>query len=210
MLMSAFYTIVSGELQRGTSLDSIIPQKVADAVKFIERTHTFKHMERFVTFTLDPTQDYPRTYSCPQGLKSVVFMRIVLSDGRFKYLPEVDPKDVLQTETKVPNAYWQDGMDYFWLDNTPDEEYDAELSANVYTTLPAANVEAPWIINNWSDLVLAQTMVEFGPKIRDEKVIAYYKGQREEKMQGAVLADAELREKNAPAEMIYAANRLRP
>lgn len=206
----SFYDIVSAELRKGTAFDSFISNKVQAAVDFLEAHRTWLHMDRYVEFTLDPDSEQPRVVPVPSGLKRVNFFRLVVDTDDLRYLTEVNPKDIMSYEDdEYPTAYWRDGTKYFWLDNVVEEETDANLGFVGKTSISsAATNTAPDILIEMTYLVLAQTMLEFYPFLRDEKVHKMYSSLREEKLAAAVKADIEGREFNKDESMIYTGERV--
>lgn len=197
--LADFYTMVSDELRRGTTLDSLIPSKVRQAVKWIEDLHTFKHMEVFDTPAI-----VTRGLSIPSGYKSMEFWRIVKDDGEgYRYLTLVSPKDVSKTTTDIPAAYWESADNYFYMDNTPDKSYASERSYIANTVLPTDTSQSPFFINAFEALTLHQTCVMFGPRMRDQAFAAAHLQRREELMKAAIDSDVERRQANEDANVRY-------
>lgn len=209
MSLADIHSRVSEEVKRGTKFDSsIIPSRVAQAVKWIERSHTFKHMERFKAFTIDSDATTPRAISVPSGFKAFGeygFLRILKSNNEFKFLTGIAPRQQTAIETATPEAFWMDGMDYFWLDNTPDEDYNAEISYVAYTTLPSDTSDSAWILDNMEDLIIAESMLLLAPKLElSEKGIKLWSKNRDDGLRSAILADEETRRtSDTDSEMVY-------
>lgn len=191
--LAAFYAEISAEVRRGTSLDASIPRKVQQAVRWIESQHTFKHMEKYVELEILSTGTEPRALPLPAGFKSMLTWRILL-ESKYYNIIKVDAYDVSEIDTTRPKAYWQDGMDYFWLDSEPDQDYESEMNFIGYTTLPTDTAESPYIIQEFGALILYQTMVLMAPLMRDATTLQFYKGEREEMIKAAIDADVEARQ----------------
>ncbi len=203
MILSDFHTLISDEVKKGTTLATVIPGKVRQAVGEIQRRHTFKSMERFTTLTLDSDLSEPRAIEQPTGFKSMYFFRILNSDGTYSYLTEVDPGQVTKTEDAKPQGYWQDGNDYFWLDNSPAEDYNAEMSYGQKDNLNVATTTVFPFLTEFEGLCVSETMVTLGPLLRDDKLVARYIKSRDILFQAAFLEDEEKRAKNRDERMIY-------
>jgi len=198
-----FYAEVSAEVRRGTSLDTHIPRKVRQAMRWMEEQHSFLHMERFATMILTADATYPRTIALPSGYKSMNFWRIKqnVSDtgapdavGAFAYLTRIDPHDQISVDVDCPTAYWQDGMDYFWLDNTPDKDYSAEMSYVAYSTLPSDLTQSPYILQNFEGILLHKTCALMAPLMRDKDFKIFHQDELNGAMKSAVDADVEARQ----------------
>ena len=196
MTLAEFYTAVSTELRRGSTLDSLIPAKARQALRWMESQHTFLHMEHYAEITLNSGV---RSASLPTGFKKMLSWRILGeadSDGGTSYfnITKIDSYDISRIELSRPSAYWQDGKDYFWLDNTPDEDYETEMAYTAYTTLPTNTADSPYVVQNYETVLLSKTMVLFGPQLRDQVVLTLYKDQLNDMMKAAIDADVEERQ----------------
>lgn len=199
MTLAEFHAMVSDELRRGTTLDSLIPAKVRQAVKWIEDLHTFKHMEIY-----DSPAIATRSLAMPSGFKSMGFWRILKDDGEgYRYLSKVNPRDVSKTETAMPNAYWESADDFFYMDNTPDKSYSSERTYIANTTLPTDTSQSPFFINAFEALTLHQTCLMFAPRMRDTAFEAAHLKRREELMKAAIDSDVERRQANEDNSVIY-------
>ena len=195
--LAEFYTLVSSEIRRGTSLDTHIPKKVQQAVRWMEEQHTFRHMEHYAALTLPSTGTQPRAIAIPTGFKKMLGFRGILDDqgdGEYFDLTKIDFYDISRIETDRPSAYWQDGMDYFWLDNTPDQDYDAEMAYVGFTVLGTVTSAEPYVIQNFEGIVLDETMIRMAPLMRDPAVVGLYKPNRDEMMKSVIDTDIEGRQ----------------
>lgn len=195
--LTEFYALVSAEVRRGTSLDTHIPRKVQQAVRWMEEQHTFRHMEHYASLTLPSTGNQPRALGIPTGFKQMLGFRGILSDegaGEYFDLPKIDFYDVSRIEVARPNGYWQDGMDYFWLDNTPDQDYDAEMAYVGFTVLGTTLSAEPYVLQNFESIILDETMIRMAPLMRDPAVVGLYKGNRDESMKAVIDTDIEGRQ----------------
>lgn len=199
--LSAFYDQITDELRRGTTFDSLRASKVRQAVRMIEDLHTFLHMEHFASLSIDPATANPRALSQPSSFKRMEFWRIIKpSDAGYRYLTKADPKDVDKTLTAMPNVFWLDGRDYFWLDNTPDQVYSSEMAYSAYSDLSEAS---PPVIQHLELAVLHATCVLFAPTLRDPKFYEMHKASRDDAIKAAIDADVEVRMSNESLSVQY-------
>lgn len=193
--LAQFYASVSAEIRRGNTLDSLIESKARQALRWMEGQHTFLHMEHYASLVLSSGA---RSVAPPTGFKKMGAWRIIIDDSdegsSYFNISKVDFYDVSRIEVKRPSAYWQDGKDYFWLDNTPDQDYNTEMAYTGYTVLPSDTSQEPYVIQNYESLLLSQTMVLFAPQLRDPNVLNLYKPQRDEMMKSSIDADVEERQ----------------
>lgn len=208
MNLGDFTQLVRDNIKRGSAYDSIIPFGVASAALYLETNYSFKYMERFVSFSLSPDGDVPRALAQPSPhIKSIAFMRVVLDDGSFRGLSQIDPQQVSKVETAAPTAYWLDGAQYIWFDNTPDQLYTLEMSFSDYTPWPTDASATPWLLAYAAPLMLAQTMLELAPTLRTApELVAMYKTQRDAHLAALLGAEEALRAANRSSAMLYGVN----
>lgn len=197
--LAEFYTKVSAELRRGTSFDSVIPMKVAQAVRWMEMQHTFLHMEKFGTVSIPAGV---RNIGLPAGFKSMFFWRLIRADGGFRYLPKVSPKDLDSVETAMPKAYWQNAKFETWLDSTPDITYSSERSYVGYSVLGAPDT-SPEVLQLYEQVIFHQTCTLLSTTMRDGGFGGAHKGLRDEAMKAAIDADVEERQSNESPAVRY-------
>lgn len=203
MTISDFHEDLGLLAPRGSSIDSLLPIATKVGIRFIEDAHTFEYMNRYVEFTIDADAEYPRTISQPTNLKHVEFLRLVATSGDFKYLEEVDPRDVNTKRIEEPSAYWKDGKEYFWLDSTPDQDYEAEMGYKIYTVVPSDTTQSLWILDNMYELSLASCGAALANLIKDRKMRQEMVAMRDELMQGAINAQINADVNNSTAQMMY-------
>lgn len=198
-----FYDKVSSALNRGTSYDTLIPTYAARALRFLEQNYPFEYMK-----VSDP--DYynilegVREYEYPPQCKSFRLWRIYKDDGTFHDLTKVPPEDVTATDTDIPNGYYTDSRDSIVLDNEPDEDYTAVLFFNEFTDWTEVELgDSPYIVVNGEGLFLAQTVIEFGPKLRDPKLLSLYGDNKKEALRVMALSEETATQEDEAPEMSY-------
>jgi hypothetical protein len=208
MNLSTCYANIRAEIKRGNNYDDSIVSKVAQAVRMIEDAENWRHMERYAEFTISAAAANPRIISQPAGLKTVEFIRFTNSDGELTYLDEVDPRDVTAVEDGDPEGYWQDGDQYFWLDNTVEEDREAEISYIAYTTLPADTATVVPMLTTFQTAIESLTMVLLAPTIRmTNELKQSYADAYKEAIRLRTLADEASRNRSVSLRMGYTGNR---
>lgn len=210
MNLGDFKTEVGTYIGRGDSLDSSIPSAVRRAARWVERNYTLQYMKKFGKFDIDKDADNPRQINFPNSrVKSFRFVRLVgattLATGTsYDYLRQVSPEDLPSLKAELPKSYWLDGVDFLYLGETPDKDYNGvEIGWVEYTAWPTDDVAEPWLLTHAEDLMLAQTFIEMGQLLRDEKRLQLAYKQREEAVKTLLLADQELERGNTSYVMDY-------
>ena len=203
--MGDFHTLVRDTIKRGTSLDSLISTAARQSARLVERNYTLQYMRRYVTFSLDPAADKPRAIPFPSvRVKSIRFIKLILDDGTFSFVEKADPRQLVETATELPTHYWLDAFDNIWFNNTPDQVYPAEMDAVQFTDWSAlTSTSTHWLLDNADDLLLAQTMLQLSPQIRDDKMMALYKVLRDDALRTLLLSEEELEGSNTNEVMQY-------
>lgn len=203
MILSALHSRISRAIGRGTAYDAEIPDYVKEAALFIERNYTFQYMNRFSTFTLDADAAQPRLITLPTRLKKDNLIRIVNADGTYGKLAKIDPQQQTALLTEPPTGYYLDGDTRIWLAQIPDQDYSCEIFWTAFTTWPTDYSNEPWLAANASDVLMAQTMVDMAPHLKDETLTALWGGKLTMHMKSLLDADLDLQEANKPAVMHY-------
>lgn len=207
--LSDFTARVKLELNRGSAYDAQIPGKIRDAVRSIERNWSLQYMHRFVTLTLSATK---RSVSYPAKLKLTRFMRFAEEDtdgnSIYTYLKRTDPQQVAATEAANPTGYWQDGRQWIWFDNAPEEDLTLEWGFYQYSDWPLPTADnystfEHFLLDVGEDVLLAGTLVEFGTTIRELELLQAWGTVFAAKVQTLNHADIEGEFANEDARMIY-------
>jgi hypothetical protein len=204
MILSAFHTAISREVNKKTRFDDLIPDYVRRAARFIERQHSLKYMERFVTFTVDAAATEPRAVAFPNSrVKAINFLRYADSDSKYYYVGQVDPTTVAAAESGNPTGYWMDGLDYLWFDNVVKANLAMEFSFIEYTLWPTDTAQEPWLLAHAEDLMIAQTMLMMAPVAREPGWKELYSDMKAEGLQSLFVADEEMKASSRDESMIY-------
>lgn len=196
-------SIISAELRRGTSLDSLIPTRIRMAGRRIERAFDLEYMRKYKDDQV-VTQSDPG-FSWPTGFKHETFVRYTLETGEYQYLVRVHPEDVTQvldSPTEEISAYWSDDIAGVLFDNLAPRDLTVEFGYFAYTD-PWPTEGAHWLFSNAEDLILAETMLLFSGHIRDTKVLQLYSSLRADAITGLDIAQNLQRWENTDARMQY-------
>lgn len=171
--MSTFAQIrtkVEARLGRGSSVRTMVEDAIRACGLRTERARNFQPMHRFVSFTIDADAAEPRALPLPSRVKKFNFIRIIKSDGTYHRLDRIDPKEAAAPEEAISNGYWVDALDYLWLDNTPDQDYSAEMDYWQLTDWDAVDDnETPWLFTYAPDFVLYDSLVILAPDTRQNQ-----------------------------------------
>jgi hypothetical protein len=179
---------------RGNSLDSFIPFVLEDAVRYIQGQHTFKEMEQWVEFQLDPNDSLPDRIGLPSDVKHIYWIRLKDEDSWVWLVQVWDPKNIIQ-ETGLPQGYWMDGRDQLVLDATPDKVYDGELYYASLEPFPSDDNADHWLFNKAPQLCVAGAMIWLGAYMRETEghIYGMWKSIFERELRDLIMQDEELR-----------------
>ena len=180
--LSAFYTTVSQAALRGAALDAQIPGAVSRAVEFIERNYNLPYMRR--TLTQSVVGEVLISGTDGNTLKSVQIVRWQDSDSRWRRIVQIDPDQLLSSDALQPAGYEH----FIESDNGGNQthrlRFDAAFQAatNVevmfwaFSRLDLANPSAAniWLVNNAQDALLARTMYNLAPIMREPQLMQMY------------------------------------
>lgn len=194
MLVSEFYTLVRDTIKRGATLDSNMVAASRQALNDLEKARTFKYMERFVEFNMQSTSILPRSLVTPdKPFKAIRGMWTVATDGTLGHLTQMDPVDLHKIEKGKPDHYWLDAFDYFWWDKTPDQDYKCNMSYIRYSSWPTTLSEEPFILTYAEKYMMAQTIINMAPVMRDDAMLQRMTVLRDSAVAGLFDADDEVR-----------------
>lgn len=209
MTLATFHTRVKNEINKGSLHDSLIPDKVKDAAKLLERNYTFNYMWRFVRFTIDPNCGSGMVFTMPSLLKKMKFFRLSYDDeDEYRYLTKVDPAEIARvgdpTLGERPQHYWFDANEAIYLDAEVNEEVPAELYYAGYTNWPTDTSQTPTLLTIAEDVLLYQTMVIFGATIRQPEFVSTYGALMAQAIQTLIGSEEEFEQGGQSPSMGYA------
>lgn len=193
MTLGEFHQLVSDNLRRGSAQNSAIPQQTKLAVQWMERNYTFRYMEKFRLLQLVPGD---RTISFPDNIvvKSIKFVRLIDSDGRYLPLNKIEPGDLTGIRTGdrlVPKAFWGVGDGTLVLDVVPTEALNGEAVLFEYTDWPTAENSRHPLLDFAADVLMQQTLVFMATLLRDAAMAGVYKTLRDEALDTLTRAEDE-------------------
>ena len=212
MDVAEFYQWVRETLNRGDTLDSVIPHYIKSAVREIENKRDFSQMEWWATFTLTPSDD--PIISLPARVKQIRFIRydIEETDGnrpKWVYMTQGSPRAQIARRSDNPRHYWLKGREYIVFDAQLDQkDRDFEISAYRYSDFPdeenGDGVEH-WLVNAIPTGLHAKVMVAMAGFMRedDPNMIRNWRQLAIEAISDLEYDDEMAKEWNGPTEMVY-------
>lgn len=190
MLVSTFFSQVSSVIRRGTTLDADIPAAFAGALQFIEQNYSLAYMRRVSTLAVSPlVRSFTWSGLNAASLKSIHQIRWLDDDSRWNRLIKVEELDFVDTSGPIPSGYIvnkeiaMDGTEsqVFEMDSYFSEATELNITAYHFTKwtgdTAAANI---WLLNNAQQLMLARTMINIAPIMRDGDLLSMYQASWQE------------------------------
>lgn len=179
IILKDIHDLVRDSLARGKQMDHIIPIYVEQAAHWLERNMTLPYMRRFGTFQIIAEAESPRVIKLPcNAVKSIDLIRVVLDNGTYVNLNRVDPYEMVALEIGGPSAYWMDKDLYIILNRVPDRDYACEIQWTELSDWRKDDDEfSHWLINYGVDALIAKALMLFGPRLRDDRIVAAYNEQ---------------------------------
>ena len=182
--LGEFHTLVSDALGRGTSLDSVVPKRVAWAARWLERNYTFQYMRQWKEFEIDVSEaEYPYIISLYDlELKEIELIRRrqLDDDGDVVFgrpLRKEHPGARESRPAGVPESYWLNGLSSIILNSVPDEDMTFEAHIVSFTKWGSASAWTHWLLDNATQLLLCRTLMVMVPRTRDPKLWQTYKAE---------------------------------
>jgi len=196
--------MVSFELKRGSSLDSMIPLYTKQAVNFLERNAPLKHMEEWVTVELQPGD---QVIDFVWAFRSWKFLRRDDGCGNWFYLQKRDPREETSVDgPTTPETYSQIGMRYIRFDSRWTGPDTLTMQGIVYkfsdwqTTRPDFR---HFLLDQASDLLLFQTMLRIAGSVKDPRLDQMYRPQRDEALKAYFSMDTDAEYEGSEDAMVY-------
>lgn len=180
--LAEFHTLVKNELNKGSSLDTYIPGKVRQAARQLEDNYEFDFNKIFENLVL--TASDTNTYPLPTNFKSMIFIRLDYDDEEdYRYLTKVDPRQVTSvlsatTVDPRPVAWWRSGATTIFFDAHFSASTALDWQYNRYTAWPTTAsdyTQSPTLIEKAEVALLCNTMILFGPFLRNQELHQQYK-----------------------------------
>lgn len=194
MNVNAFNAVISRAIRRGTSLDSVIPDWVTEAVLKLEQNYSFSWMMQTISATLLAGAS---TVTMPTGTKKIDWIKVVTTgDGgetTTRDLLGVEPSRVTGITRGYVQGFYLQGLSAIQFDGIPDEAMLLSIRAAVYTAWPGTGTTTPeWLVRA-HNLLKMETLLSFATEMRDDRMIQFYAGRRDEALKTTLLAEEELK-----------------
>ena len=179
-------TTISGELNMGTRYDAQIPAKLRQAVRKFERKLDFPYMREFVGIEVsagDTTVDLIDFAPIDIVLlKKILFWRLEDSYGQFSYIKSVEPQDFRSVDDLgiPPSSYFINyPEELVYVDREFNETYEAEKSRALVVSFTdpdtlVAGLASHWLFDNAEQAIIAQTILNLGPTMREPEMMVTY------------------------------------
>lgn len=207
MTLGELHKEISAELKRGTSLDSVIPSKVREAVQFLERNHPMKYMERFVDIQLAKGE---RMFDLPFIIRNFRFLRMVPVDGvqlaGYGYLKQMNTRDELfeNSLSGLPTGFSQIGNKAIRLNTEVGAPLKLEGLAYIFSDWQTSQPTfRHFLLDVASDLLKGQALMHMAIHLKDQRMIAAYRVVRDEALKTFYSMDNDMAEGEANGQMEY-------
>jgi hypothetical protein len=180
--LGEFQTIVRGAVRRGNSLDAEIATAAKRAVEFIEQNYNLPYMRKVLTDTV--TDEFVIDGTDGQTLKSIQIVRWTDLGGVWRRIVQIDPDQLLST-----GGEWPSGYEHIIASDTLGAvthmlEFDAPFPEATEVEVlgffkSVVNLTNPsdasiWLVNNAEGALLARTMINLAPIMREPQVMQMY------------------------------------
>jgi hypothetical protein len=187
--LDLFYERVSRAIHRGKVHNPDIPSAAKDAVRTLEDINNWKHMW---VLSASQTLTADTNVITLTDVKSVRFVRFHQFDSqgnfyKYKYMIKVSPDQVVSIdEGPLPVGFWMHDRNVVHLDSKPSEDTTYDVGYYQYSDMDS---DLPWL-EIAEALLIAQTMIEMSPLLKDDKNQERWVAQKQEKL--AVLEESDM------------------
>lgn len=199
---NGFFEEIKNEVNKGNTMDNIIPGKVYQALHTLEQNWSYKWNERLLKFQIDPESENPRILELPTDLKSIITCKVSSSDFEecSRELQSLDPSDFEFGNNETPDGFWLQGDSYLWFSGGVLPGMSGALWYNAFT--PRSDVVQgektnPMLKHGYQALI-GMTMQNLAPTCREPSWIETYRPLAEIGIKTLHIADEELRRYTAP------------
>lgn len=211
MTVDELYTLIRESLNRGTTLDAVIPSYIAGAVRQIEELVDVRDMEKWYDFTMDETDNPPYT-ALPDRFKKIPeagFVRVNTANAgdrpKWEYLSKMPPSMQISRVGR-PQRYWLYGRSFMVMDALPDKEYSFEARILEYTQFPAeGSSSSHWLLDRAPLTLHGKVMTDMSMFIRedDPRIVQGYKTQFTEGLEVLRVAEEYSKESDSKMEIEF-------
>lgn len=174
LTIADFYSRVSRAIKRGTTYDLDIPIYARDAMETLEGKHQWQHSRVLVENQNLPAGE--TDIDLGVEIKAVRFVRLradvqqSAAEQQFFYFGKVlleDLPGILQARRATQFAYAMLNLQTIRLSVAFDKDQSLDI---LYYATPAMDDNLPWITKG-ENILVAQTITEMAPLLRDDKLI---------------------------------------
>jgi hypothetical protein len=189
---------VSTDLNLGTTLDTIVLNRVYAAHRFMERNYTFEYMNTLRTLVIAAGA---LTFTLTAGTKRVQMIRFDY-ESQYRYIEKVDPTDVIEAETTIPAVWWLEGTVTAHI-------FKAFSEATTLTIVEALTKQAyaagdsDWLTDQGGDALQYKALMLMAGPAKDLELKQLYADDFQEALNVVLALDDELKRGTANPQMRY-------
>ncbi|MGI9610003.1 MAG: hypothetical protein ACR2NL_06885 [Acidimicrobiia bacterium] len=206
MNLGELHSLVQRVVNRGTLYDADIITQTRIAARWLERNRSYRYMRKLCYVSLD-AGDTEVIYG-DGFVKSVIFFRIQV-EAQWHYLTMRDPHDFANFGIpEEPKHYYLEEDRRFILNVEPDKNYDGQIFLRKFTDWPVTaladvltTTETNWLLENADDALLARTLIQLSPIVRNARLIGEYSGLLSDSLKTLEIAEGALEEDNSDHQM---------
>lgn len=209
MTSAEFYDMVRETLNRGSTLNGVLPQFIQMSLRQIEQSYPFSFLDWWADATLKKGE---QIINLPIKIRNMEFLRMDENpDGdvpKWHYLSKMDDPKQTINRRGVPERYWINKRACLVLDAIPERDWDIQIRAKRYTEFPAeTSTEPHWALSEgtattalwaYTMFILSQHIREDDPNLRQGYGQIY-----QQALNNLISEEAQFEANAAPTEMIY-------
>lgn len=208
MTLDEIRELISKEINKGTQYDESIPMYMVAALAAIEANYSYKYMESVVDATIPAGSQSVNLFSTRIKRINLVQTKV---GGELVKLIQVDPEQVISIG-KTPTGFYLVGPHELRFDAEPDANVDCTIFLEKFTWVEwdaegllfsVVDGDPQWLIGNFPDFLVAETMIRMAPLCREPDWLQLYKPMLDTARRNAFIADHELRQGSREERMIY-------
>jgi hypothetical protein len=183
MTLGEFYTLLRTVIARGSSMDPLLPTFTAQALRWLERNNSFKYMVDVNTTVLPLGNEAGfAALGLPvdETLKSIDSVTVEVPEQILQVKQVMDVSWVTEPPA-TPTLYWIDWKNKKLRWNAEvNEARPVRLHYAQFSLLPSSTASSLWLLENASDVLLYQAVVQFAMVMRDVQLAQSYAAMRDQ------------------------------
>lgn len=176
--LAQFFSEVSDEIKRGSSLDANIPTWAKNACRWLESDYSYSYMQTVARFDYE----WGDEVDVPARLKEIEYIRqVVTGDDDTETFTDVLAAvsgEITSTQAEI-HYWWQEG-DLILFDGVPTDQVHLIWSYYQYTDeaiWSGATTAQPSILTHAYNPMLYRTLLNFATSRRDQALIQGYQAE---------------------------------